>query len=284
VEGRRYRVGCITLLLLALPAGPARADRLAVLEFSGKALAEDGLAYLTGRVRAEAVQHLPDWEIITRDNMLVLLDASKGQCLREGECEVETGRHLGADLVVAGEVVRFAGRLRLTLNAYDTRSGRLLRSAEASGSDEHGLVDGLPEACRRLFSGSGEAPPEAKPAPPPAPRRRPKARPRPRRQPAPRRALPPPSPPPPPRTGADDPALAWTFVGVGAVSVLAGGVNGVLAARTVEEARGSPHPAAEAAELLDTGRRQAIVADVALAVGTAVLALGIWLVTSGGGS
>ncbi len=123
--GRR-RLAALTVSVVALLAGipSASAERLAVLEIKGADLEPKALAYLSRRVRGEALKHLPaGWEVMTRDNMLVLIDAAQGQCVKEGECEVETGRHIGADVVVAGEVVRLAGRLRLTLHAYETRGG-----------------------------------------------------------------------------------------------------------------------------------------------------------------
>ena len=59
-------------------------------------------------------------------------------------------------------------KLRLTTNSYDTRSGNLLRTAEAAAGDVDGLIAGLPAACRELFA------PEAPPPPPPPPSSRPR--------------------------------------------------------------------------------------------------------------
>ena len=111
-------VGAFVLVLL--PAS-AHAKRLAVLEFKGSALDGEGLAYLSRKVRGEALTYLPPgWTVMTRDNMLVLIDAAQGQCIKEGECEVETGRYVGADLVVSGELLKLGSKLRLTMNSYDT--------------------------------------------------------------------------------------------------------------------------------------------------------------------
>ena len=141
-----------------------------MLELRGAAVAPDGLAYLARRVRGESLGHLDAaWEVMTRENMLVLIDASAGHCVREGECDVETGRNIGADRVVSGEVVRFGGSLRLTLALYDTHSGRLLRTAEAAAPDERGLADGLPGAVARLMAGWGPVPVDPVESPPPQP-------------------------------------------------------------------------------------------------------------------
>ena len=149
----RAAVLLATAMTAYLPATPVHAKRLAVLEFKGEDLEPKSLAYLGRRVRGEALKHLPaGWEVMTRDNMLVLIDTAQGQCVKEGECDVETGRHIGADLVVSGEVVRFGGQIRLTMNSYDTASGRLVRSAEAAGPDERQLGESLLAACRSLFA------------------------------------------------------------------------------------------------------------------------------------
>ncbi len=174
----------VVLLASTLAPAPAPAARLAVLELRGTAVSPDGLAYLGRRIRGQALRQLPsDWEVMTRENMLVLIDAANGECMREGECEVETGRNIGADLVVSGEVVRFGGALRVTMALYDTHSGRLRRTAEAAARDESGLVSALPRACGELLAGLKEPPvvPPQPVAPPPAP---------------------PPPPPPPPSTGS----------------------------------------------------------------------------------
>ncbi len=51
----------------------------------------------------------------------------------EGECEVETGRRVGADLVVSGEALRVGSIFKLNLRLHDTRDGRLLSGGTASG-------------------------------------------------------------------------------------------------------------------------------------------------------
>ena len=129
------------LAIVAAP-GAARADRLAVLEFEGDgSLETSGLKYLSDEVRGAALNVLRrgSWEVITRDNMLVMLESNRDNLVAcEGECEVETGRLLGADLVVAGVQLRLGSQLRVQLKAYDTRTGNLLamERAEAETVDE----------------------------------------------------------------------------------------------------------------------------------------------------
>ena len=156
-----------------LAPAAVEARRMAVLEFRGTAVEAEGLAYLSRRVRGESLSNLGEgWEVMTRENMLVLIDASLGECVREGECDVETGRNIGADRVVSGEVVRFGGDLRLSLALYDTRTGRLLSTAEAAAPDERGVAERIAPAVARLMSARPPEPldPVDPPPPPPPPR------------------------------------------------------------------------------------------------------------------
>ena len=153
-------------MLLVVSSGPAsaqpaaRAKRLAVLEFAGGDLSAKGLEYVTDRVRGEALKYhpRPGWVVMTRESMLVLISANRGECLKEGECEVETGRNIGADLVVVGKVVRLGSKVRLTMASYDTHSGALLRTAEVAAGDVDGLVEGLPQGCRDLLASARPRP------------------------------------------------------------------------------------------------------------------------------
>ena len=146
----------VTCLLLATPPTTARADRIAVLEFKGDAaLDEAGLAYLADEVRESALKLLGDrgWEVITRENMLVLLESNAGtldECM--GECEVETGRLIGADLVVAGEQVKLGSQYRVRIKAFDTTSGLLLSSEKAEAETLDGLVAQVSAACVDLLA------------------------------------------------------------------------------------------------------------------------------------
>ena len=108
----------ILALLLA-----AAAPVVGVLEFRDKVPPEQRIdvAYLSDQVRAAVKEVLPQSRVITRENMLVLLQAS-GRNLEEceGECEVDTGRRIGADLVVSGEVLRFGTQYKLNMKLHDT--------------------------------------------------------------------------------------------------------------------------------------------------------------------
>ena len=103
---------------------------LAVLEFrnhlpEGDKELEAG--YFADRVRAHALEGVRDLRMMTRENMLVLIPKKLEDC--EGECEVDTGRLLGADYLITGEVLRVGSAFKADLRLHETASGRLLSGA-----------------------------------------------------------------------------------------------------------------------------------------------------------
>jgi len=184
---------------------------------------------------------------MTRDNMLVLIDAAQGQCVREGECEVETFRNIGADQGVAGEVVKLGGMLRLTLHAYDAKSGGLLATAEAAAWDLDGVLARLPDACATLLGRPGEGNAVVLEAPRPKRSQLPEA----------------------------DPGggVTWrTPVGIaGAAAVLTGLALGAAAMGYAGDLQTTPRPADEARRLAETGTSLARWADGLMLVGVGLV-------------
>src|SRR5438270_4848011 len=125
------------------------AQTVAVLEFRDKVPAEQRIdaAYLSDQVRSQVKKTLPDVKVITRENLLVLLQASgKDLANCEGECEVDTGRRIGADAIVSGEVLKVGTRFKLTLRLHETHAGKLLGAAVASGRNIEELDDSVSRA------------------------------------------------------------------------------------------------------------------------------------------
>lgn len=139
------------------PTRTTAARLVAVLEFRSKLAGAERSAvdadYLANAVRAAVLKTLSGARVLTRENMLVLLQAA-GKKLEEceGECEVETGRRLGADLVVSGDLLRFGSSYKLDLRLHDTRSGELLAGAAASGETVDKLDHAVAPAVRELMT------------------------------------------------------------------------------------------------------------------------------------
>jgi len=141
-ENRLALCSLIVLVILTTGAGTTLGrERVAVLDFENLAdLQEREVGFLSDVVREAARGHLPvdDYLLMTRENIYEMLPPGTTLADCQGDCIVETGRLLGADYVVAGDLVSFAGEFRATLRLYDTASGNQLASRRAGAGT---LVD-----------------------------------------------------------------------------------------------------------------------------------------------
>ena len=117
-----------------LVAGPAYAEeRLAILEFRNidNAMSRSEVGYIAEIFRdLGAKMGRRGLSVMTKENILQLLPPGKTLEQCQGECEVETGRNIGADYVLSGEVRKLPEGLgyRLTAKIHQTRNGSLLSS------------------------------------------------------------------------------------------------------------------------------------------------------------
>ena len=125
--------------------------KLAVLDFKSftDVLKPEDVRYFTDVVRGATLKTAPGLQVMTRENLLVLLQATgkdASQC--EGECEVETGRRIGADVVISGEILKVGTRFKMSLKLHETKEGRLLSTSVASGKS----IDELDESAQAAAS------------------------------------------------------------------------------------------------------------------------------------
>src|SRR5205814_2199450 len=113
---------------------PISAGKVAVLDFKNyaKDLEKENVQYFTDLVRGVVLKGAPRFNVMTRENLLVLLQASgKDLAACEGECEVDTGRRIGADVIVSGDIQKVGTRYKISLRMHETRDGRLISTAIA---------------------------------------------------------------------------------------------------------------------------------------------------------
>lgn len=142
---------CLALVVLCGVAHAAP-RRVAVLTLkNGAGLAAGEVRYITERVRGGLLA-LPtsQFVVLTRENILAMLPPGTDLADCEGDCEVSTGRNIGADLVITGDVLRFGSGLRVVLRAHDVATARLVASTTASGRDVEGLEGPVVERARSL--------------------------------------------------------------------------------------------------------------------------------------
>ena len=109
--------------------------RVAVLTLRNRIeMTQSEVDYLTSLVRQATADYLAkDYVIMTQENIEVLLppDTNLDDCV--SECQVETGRVIGAHYIITGEVLRFGKTLRLTIRMHETKIGRLVASSRVKG-------------------------------------------------------------------------------------------------------------------------------------------------------
>jgi TolB-like protein len=145
--------------LVASQTAPARTlplrGKLAVLDLKNftKDLTRQNAQYFTDVIRQASLKMEPGIDIMTRENLMVLLQ-STGKKLEEceGECEVDTGRRIGADTIVSGEIQKVGTRYKLTLRLHDTHEGKLLSSSIGSGKSIDELDESAQKAAEDLFT------------------------------------------------------------------------------------------------------------------------------------
>jgi TolB-like protein len=129
--------------------------KLAVLDFQNfaKDLSKEDVHYFADVVRGATLRAAPRMDVMTRENLLVLLQASgKDASACEGECEVDTGRRIGADAVISGEVLKVGSRYKISLKLHETHDGRLLSTGVASGKSIDDLDEKLQAAAAELLA------------------------------------------------------------------------------------------------------------------------------------
>ncbi|HEX4385601.1 MAG TPA: hypothetical protein VH083_21720 [Myxococcales bacterium] len=141
----------------AMPGRKALLDKgkLAVLDFQNfaKDLSKEDVHYFADVVRGATLRAAPRMDVMTRENLLVLLQASgKDAASCEGECEVDTGRRIGADAVISGEVLKVGSRYKISLKLHETHEGRLLSTGVASGKSIDDLDEKLQAAAAELLA------------------------------------------------------------------------------------------------------------------------------------
>lgn len=138
--------------VLVASAAQAAPRRVAVLTLKNTAhLTPPEVRYIADQVRAGLLQLPPSqFIILTRENILAMLPPGRRLADCEGDCEVETGRNIGADLIVTGEVLAFGAGLRVALRAHAVDSGKLVATIAASGATVEALERPVLQAARAL--------------------------------------------------------------------------------------------------------------------------------------
>ena len=116
--------------------------------------------FLTDKLRQMAIMELPTtsgYTIMTRENINTMLPPGKSVEECEGSCLVETGKNISADYVAQGRVSHFGSMVTLTVELYETASGKLMSSFAVQSENAVGLLKEIEERSATLFSAIKEA-------------------------------------------------------------------------------------------------------------------------------
>jgi len=126
--------------------------RLAVLELKGAEIGSNVLENFADEVRCGAVEGLAGRgvEVMTHENMMVLLkEMGKNDC-NEGDCEVETARNIGADFVVSGSVALIDDAFVVILKLHESKGGGLLATDRVEAASRLEVSRELAGHARKL--------------------------------------------------------------------------------------------------------------------------------------
>ena len=155
-RGRRaslMSVMWVGLSLLTAQSALARStddQRVAVTELTNNAGVPQRVSLaLTESVRGEVAELLGRrYLVMTKENILSLVEAAVCDEASEASCEVEMGRKLGAHFIISGALTKLGGKLKLSLKVHSTRDARLLGVREDSARDISGVERLLPRVAR----------------------------------------------------------------------------------------------------------------------------------------
>lgn len=111
--------------------------------------------FLTDKLRQMAIMELPStsgYTIMTRENINTMLPPGKSVEECEGSCLVETGKNISADYVAQGRVSHFGSMVTLTVELYETASGKLMSSFAVQSENAEGLLKEIEERSAPLFN------------------------------------------------------------------------------------------------------------------------------------
>ena len=133
--------------------------RVAVLDFKvskdarGKPIVKSFDAEALTETLRSVIVELNLYQVMTKENIRTLLPpgVKLEDCV--GQCEVETGRNLGAHYILTGVLGKIEGRYDLLIRLYETKKSELLSSKNVSGRSVSELRQGIAEQSKLMFSG-----------------------------------------------------------------------------------------------------------------------------------
>jgi len=147
------------ILFLTITQASFAISNVAVLELLHNESVTDHIRieesrHLTDELRRQAVTVLPQdaYSVLTRDNIIALLppDEKEAECLAES-CAVEIGRAIGVEYITQGSIGMFANKFTISIELYETMSGKLISSIVFESDNIDGLLNAIRTEAKPLF-------------------------------------------------------------------------------------------------------------------------------------
>ena len=155
----RYLLFFCTLFMLTPQIAFAEAKRLAILEFRGIGVEDEGLLLSLGDgVLSGLIKNVDTtrYQVMTRENTLqILKDMGKDASCMAGECEVEVARNIGADFVISGTLTLISNTYLVTLKLHNTHTAALLASDQVENKNGLALVKQMAKLGQQLMQEGG---------------------------------------------------------------------------------------------------------------------------------
>ena len=133
---------------------PAHAVVLAVLNLrvADKALSLEEASALTDLIRARLPRVLgANAKILSREKVFeIMQNSGKAAAQCTGECEVQTGREIGAEYIVTGNAARVGGQVLLVIEVKRTRDGATVAAEDKLATTSGKLVEQIGAVAERL--------------------------------------------------------------------------------------------------------------------------------------
>jgi hypothetical protein len=159
------RITFVVSIAVILCLATANAVTVAVLELitvnDEMDLSVDETKFLTDELRRQATVSLPkEYSVLTREKIIDLASKATGNL----NTVVEIGIAVKSDYVTQGFIGKFSNMFTLTIELYETSSGKLLGYFVKETSDLKGLLDAIRENSPSLFVKTTQAPSEPQPS------------------------------------------------------------------------------------------------------------------------
>ena len=116
------------LMVFTLASGAQAQERVAVLELTNASTLSSGtMNYVTQRVRGVVAEELGGkFQVLTKENILRLVDEQTCDDAAGASCEVEVAKKLGSHYVITGSITKVGKRMRMVLKVHKTSTAQLL--------------------------------------------------------------------------------------------------------------------------------------------------------------